>query len=599
MKKLLIAVAVVPLFLSCSPFSGPLPGVMPPTVYVQHVTNQGEFPFSVDLSSNTKSVFFAFDNPDPDRDASNKPEVTGLAAARGLLAPSVPKSPSMAVTSRVLPTPTEITEFNRDPFKGRRAEWKSQGKLFGGVPPKPLLDTVGQTNSGQSDIGGQWDTTLDYPPEPFHLINAICRAVEPLVDIGGDTRTLNIWVADNCWDDEIGPPPTGKAFFITQAMVDAVKQKFLTSGLFNDIYDWVTSMVGSEWGNYTGSDPTVITFNKEITILLCDIAEDDSPDGGIVGFFWAKDNFDDTYVYEGNTASPYYFPIHSNQRIMFYIDAVMFANPNPPGGTGGTWSSTGYWAEEIYSTLAHEFQHMINFNQKIFVKNSQSGTDTWINEMCSQAIEDLVSDKLAVIGPRGVDGNDATAGSANNGEGRIPLFNAYPYVSLTDWGGSGTLQSYSASYAFGAYLLRNYGGAALMKAMVQDAATDSGQIVDAVSAYTGKTESLSALLQRWSAAVLLSDHTDAPAGYVYNTGDFFDSSVGTATYRLGSMNFFNYHQYGSSDAGPILYSGNGAVGDERPLAASGTLYLAGADVMGKREWLVNLPNSVILTVVVK
>ena len=157
----------------------------------------------------------------------------------------------------------------------------------------------------------------------------------------------------------------------------------------------------------------LIPKNDEITILLTDIDEDNSANGGVVGFFWSKDNFLATTV------------AGSNERVMFYIDSVMFAN-----GDNG-WDIDDYWPKELISTLAHEFQHMINFYQKYILLDTD--TDTWINEMLSESTEDLVATKIRHIGPRGVDYMDGSAGDPGNTLGRYPLFNANNTLSLTSW----------------------------------------------------------------------------------------------------------------------------------------------------------------------
>ncbi len=222
------------------------------------------------------------------------------------------------------------------------------------------------------------------------------------------------------------------------------------AGASNDIYDWVTAMLGPEWGAHQYTD--LIDPNDEITIWLCDIEDDDSFDGGVVGYFWSKDN-------HVNVPGQQYIE-YSHERVMFTIDAVMYANP--AGGAVG-WNATDYWPEEIYSTLAHEFQHMIHFYQRAVLRDAIVDGDTWINEMASQVVEDLLADKMDVIGPRGVTGADGTAGAQNNTEGRLPLFNYLNDISLTYWPqGGGGLENYSITYAFGAWLARNYGGAMLL-----------------------------------------------------------------------------------------------------------------------------------------
>ena len=59
-------------------------------------------------------------------------------------------------------------------------------------------------------------------------------------------------------------------------------------------------------------------------------------------------------------------------------------------------------------------------------------------------------------------------------------------IPLTGWGTSATsynvLESYSNAYAFGAWLVRNYGGPALLRRIVQGSETDESAIVNAVNA---------------------------------------------------------------------------------------------------------------------
>jgi hypothetical protein len=364
-------------------------------------------------------------------------------------------------------------------------------------------------------------------------------------------------------------------------MVNALAAKFLAPGLNNDIYDWDTAVVGAEWGPQSFSN--LIPANGEITILLSDIEADNSDTGGVVGYFWAGNNFTVSSVPD------------SNQRIMFVLDAVMYANPDPNGATGlgsNLWNTAAFWPKFEFSTLAHEFQHMIQFYQKQILQNAQTGTDTWINEMCSMLMEDLVSDKLGVEGPRGVNPADGSAGSPGIIDGRIPDFNSYSYSPLAQRTSFGLID-YSVSYAFGAWLARNYGGAALVHRIVQCPQTDESAVVNAVSAFTGRSdESLSRLLQRWSAAVLLSNVTRAPAGYRYNTGGWTTTSEGGLSYNLGSINIFNYF--------PSLYvfSGSGSVPSSSLYHSSNVYYRAAQSLGASKTWTITLPPDILMSVVI-
>jgi hypothetical protein len=553
--------ALVLLVAGCKPFSGPLPGDPTPEPYfIQHLSGEGTFPLGLDLGAETRDVYLTFVNPNL-FSASGIIGVGVVDEVPSAGAPLAKAAPTSSVSRRA-PTPEAITTYNQNPFGGRERGAPSLRRLEEAVPP--------QLDIENSNLGGTF-YNIDLTP-----VLATCRKIVPDVAIAGSgTRTLNIWVADDCWD---ATAPLWRTYRITQAMVNALADTFLLAGgnTFDDIYDWVTDMLGPEWGPTGFAD--LIPANDEITILLCDIENDDSENGGVVGYFWSKDNY--TTAYE----------TYSSERVMFTIDAVMYANGDIPGLAN--WQPTDYWPEEIYSTLAHEFQHMIHFYQRGVLRDAMSGGDTWINEMASQVVEDLLADKMNVIGPRGVDGTDGSAGAAGNTEGRLPWFNAYNDVSLADWGGTDVYASYSITYAFGAWLARNYGGAMLMNRLMQCTTTGRTSIEDIVSQATGKAEYFPRLMQRWSAAQLLSDATDAPPGYQYNTGTFFDSTVSTATYRLGSINLFNY------SPAPKRYTG-AVAGTSPHRSTSAALYQAATSATGSLEWALDMPPGLIASLIVK
>lgn len=95
--------------------------------------------------------------------------------------------------------------------------------------------------------------------------------------------------------------------------------------------------------------------------------------------------------------------------------------------------------EKCYSTLFHEFQHMLNFSSSLHHCETDETyylryMDTFLNEAFSMAAEHLVC------------GSDSTAS-------RIERFNGSKYSPgspLTTW--NGTLDNYANSYLFGQYL---------------------------------------------------------------------------------------------------------------------------------------------------
>jgi len=345
-------------------------------------------------------------------------------------------------------------------------------------------------------------------------------------------KTLNIWVSNNSFGEGCG-----KAKCVTQEMVDALADSFLQTGLDNDVYDWVTNIYGEAWGDDAQDVyANLITSNDEITILLTDIEDDNSDNGGVVGYFWAKDN------YKSNSVSG------SNERVMFYIDSVMFANGD------GSWDINDFWPKEMISTLAHEFQHMIHYYQKTVLLTGDS-TDTWIDEMLAETTEELVATKIQHTGPRGVAYTNGSAGDTDNTSGRYPLFNENNTLSLPSW--NSQLSDYSRVNAFGAFLTRNYGGAKLLHDVMHNSYTDEQAIVDAVNKSTnGGSKTFDNLLTEWGVAVLLSDHENLEDTPFYNTGDFTEEDYNGTTYKMGSINFFNY------SPAPTIYTRTGTIAEK-------------------------------------
>ena len=195
-----------------------------------------------------------------------------------------------------------------------------------------------------------------------------------------------------------------------------------------------------------------------VNIVLWDIGKDGtSGNCGVVGYFWAKD------YYQSSVQS------NSNEGKYFYID-IPFCNYDSYGsysGNGGTVSDT------VISTLFHEYQHMINFNQKVIVAGHRN-VDTWYNEMLSMLCEDLMGDAL------GLESGEKVY------DGRIPNFNAYYYYSgAAQYLDSNSWVSYATAYNLGSFLMRNYGGTALVREMSINDSVGIASVVSAVNTKNG------------------------------------------------------------------------------------------------------------------
>ncbi|MDR2100948.1 MAG: hypothetical protein LBP43_00080 [Treponema sp.] len=103
---------------------------------------------------------------------------------------------------------------------------------------------------------------------------------------------------------------------------------------------------------------THITKKNKVTFLLLDIRDGYDPaeesSGYVAGYFYPEDMED---------------RVNSNRRDMLYIDT----NPGL------------LEMEVIYSTMAHELQHLINYSNTVLAKGREQ--DLWINEGLSTAAE--------------------------------------------------------------------------------------------------------------------------------------------------------------------------------------------------------------------
>ncbi len=395
-------------------------------------------------------------------------------------------------------------------------------------------------------------------------------------DITDDGIKLNLWVANNALAGSCD-----KEFCMTQEMLDAMGGKFLDSDSSNDIYYFMTNIFGNPWGSHSYNNLIAETAKNEIDILFYDIDNDNATSGGVVGFYHPKD------IYLNSNVEV------SNERLMFYIDSVFTAQPEDT-----TWDVTDYWPSEMVATLAHEFQHMIHFYEKEVSRGASS--ETWINEMCSMAAEDLLASKIEVDGPRGVAWDDGSAGLTENEQGRIPLYNAFTYVGVADWySGNDVYISYSINYVLGAYLSRNFGGAQFFQNVVQNDFADYRAIEYALTA-SGSGETFSSAMQKWGSAVIQSDIT-ADVDYRYNIGRYFSSSAGNVIYDLGSINFYNYNYVYDKGTleGPGIYTPAGLGNLSKVYKTSNILVKAAENVTGNFTAKVTMSSGMKYNVLIR
>lgn len=366
-----------------------------------------------------------------------------------------------------------------------------------------------------------------------------------------------VWVVDDYYSESAGGAKVGTA----------IAEKYAEK--FEEMYPYITKVFGDESDEIINlsSDAivdikTLSDTGEKINIVVYDIGSDygKSSQTGVVGYFYSKD-----YYY----ASPAYLALNSGYELIgksnvgkyFYIDSV-YANSN---------------FSDTISTLAHEFQHMVNFNQKDMtsLKSVLAGTssktlssDSNYNEMLSMLCEDMLQGKL---------GLDDSASPKS----RIQTFNAYYWLSgMREYrNDENAVLSYCTAYAFGSWLARQYGGAALVKEISTNSYVGNDSIVNAVNALNENSKTFDDLFAEFTVAVtgIYSSHSSvythnqnaaqkiSYSSYYYpmTAFDLWSSSFCLANTTFQSeMNSYKYSRY--DFYGPYVFSNYVSGVDLRP-----------------------------------
>ena len=255
---------------------------------------------------------------------------------------------------------------------------------------------------------------------------------------------------------------------------------------FNNLYSKIRNVFGNESDLISRISGTteilddisnVSDTGEMVNIVVYDIGGDykEGQTSGVVGYFWPKDYYSkksDMTNVDSDSAAILRL---TNEGKYFYVDSGFLTN----------------YESMVYSTLAHEFQHMINYGEKTVA--SKMTYSTWFTEMLSMVCEDMVQQYL------GIKDEDSPIG-------RLATFAQTYYGSgLTEWlDGDNVVMSYAGAYAFGAYLARNYGGTELIKQIATNNYVDQQAITQALQSL-GKNETFDSVFKKYVQALVLSN----------------------------------------------------------------------------------------------
>lgn len=248
---------------------------------------------------------------------------------------------------------------------------------------------------------------------------------------------------------------TDNAYFFAESdlAIDEAEVQQLMDEFQTRAYATNREFFGSEWTPGVDGDPRLyILYTRGLGF-------------SIAGYYSSADEY-------SRLAHP-----HSNEKEMFYINADNTPLDDP----------------YVASTLAHEFQHMIHWNQ-------DRNEETWLNEGASVLAESL---------------NDYAVGSVDD------AFISDPDLQLNAWSDSGSnIAHYGGAFLFLTYFLDRFGETATQELISQPA--NGMQSVDNKLAELGVTDPATGqpikavdVFADWAVTNYLADANVADGRYAY------------------------------------------------------------------------------------
>ena len=307
------------------------------------------------------------------------------------------------------------------------------------------------------------DLPFDVPNPEDYEINKNKRFVAPSYKVG---QTRDFWVTHMTYDYDyqinarLAYTGSKANVWVHESQITDADAEKLGKEFDNKIYSVVTNNFANE------SD---VDGDGKINILVFDIQ--DGFDGYyntsyVAGYFYARDLYNVSY---------------SNKSEIFYIDSY------PLMGMGKTKDVT-----EAYGTIAHEFQHMVSYNQNVLVERNND-LPTWIDEGLAEAANQIydgkgLSDRLAYY----------------NASGNIASGH-----SLLYWGDrNDVLSNYSLSYLFMQYVKIQTGqGDKIFKEILQDPNNNYKAVENVAKKYIDPNMTFGELMTNFRLALFLKEPT--------------------------------------------------------------------------------------------
>jgi len=262
------------------------------------------------------------------------------------------------------------------------------------------------------------------------------------------------------------------------------------ASVIDSSYEKLTSICGSNAYN-GGYNEISATSSTKLDILIYDLFND-STEGGVLGYFNGNDFYRTTYYSLSNAC----------QNI--HIDSYWLKNAT----------------NITKSTLIHEFQHLLNFCRKTY------SYQTWFTEMLSMSVEDIFQ-------------NDINLEDVYSPKGRFYVDFDKPYLGFLNWPQDSKDPDlgyiYANAYAFGAYLMRNYGGVRLIHEIATNQYVNSTAITEALHTIGYTNESFESVLRKFGMVYI---NTQIPVNSLYKT---INEQFAGNNYVLTSIDLTDYY----------------------------------------------------------
>ncbi len=239
-------------------------------------------------------------------------------------------------------------------------------------------------------------------------------------------------------------------------------------------------------------EPSNIDGDNRVAVLITPAVNRLGASGGgiITGFFYASD------LYARSSISN---PTSDEMEVVYILA------PDPNGDYGTAITKEFAMSNLMPAVVPHEVQHLISYNQHVFV-NSGGSEESWLNEAMSHFVEDLT-------------------GFGLENPSRVEMFLASPATTSLAPSSSPNLYQRGAGYLFIRYLYEQAADpTGFLAALIDTNLTGEDNLEAAFSGSNSNFDEWEDFMRRWAIAIALTN-TDVSSSSEYQLADRFINST--------------------------------------------------------------------------